>query len=248
MKKFAFIPARYQSSRFPGKPLTLIAGKPMIQRVYERAVACPQLTDVYVATDDKRISDCVSEFGGKAIMTDASHSSGTDRIAQSALTVGLEQDDIIVNIQGDQPIFDPAIVSQLIEPLEEDRTISMTTLKHRIQDQSNVQNPNHVKVVTDRQGFALYFSRHPIPYYRDSRGPVEHFKHLGFYGFRMRFLIQFTRLSEGVLESAEKLEQLRVLEHGFKIKVVETAFDSVEVDVPEDVARVEEVLKRKSND
>jgi 3-deoxy-manno-octulosonate cytidylyltransferase (CMP-KDO synthetase) len=243
MKKCAFIPARYQSSRFPGKPLAQIAGKPMIQRVYERAVACPQLSDVYVATDDQRISDCVKEFGGKAIMTDTSHRSGTDRIAQASLMIGLEQEDIIVNIQGDQPVFDPVVVSQLIEPLEEDREISMTTLKYRISDHRNVQNPNHVKVVTDRQGFALYFSRHPIPYYRDSGISDTHFKHLGFYAFRMDFLLRFTRLQEGDLESAEKLEQLRALEHGFRIKVVETSFDSVEVDVPEDVAGVEEALK-----
>jgi 3-deoxy-manno-octulosonate cytidylyltransferase (CMP-KDO synthetase) len=243
MKKCAFIPARYQSSRFPGKPLAQIAGKPMIQRVYERAVACPQLSDVYVATDDERILDCVKEFGGKAIMTDTSHRSGTDRIAQASLMIGLEQEDIIVNIQGDQPVFDPVVVSQLIEPLEEDREISMTTLKYRISDHRNVQNPNHVKVVTDRQGFALYFSRHPIPYYRDSGISDTHFKHLGFYAFRMDFLLRFTRLQEGSLESAEKLEQLRALEHGFRIKVVETSFDSVEVDVPEDVAGVEEALK-----
>ncbi len=248
MKKCAFIPARYQSSRFPGKPLAQIAGKPMIQRVYERAVACPQLSDVYVATDDERISDCVKEFGGKAIMTDKSHRSGTDRIAQASLMIGLEQEDIIVNIQGDQPVFDPVVVSQLIEPLEEDREISMTTLKHRISDPSNVRNPNHVKVVTDSQGFALYFSRHPIPYYRDSGTSDTHFKHLGFYGFRMGFLLQFTRLQEGVLESAEKLEQLRALEHGFRIKVVETSFDSVEVDAPEDVARVEYVLRLETDE
>lgn len=248
MKKYAFIPARYDSSRFPGKPLALIAGKPMIQRVYERAVACPQLSDVYVATDDERIFACVRDFGGKAVMTEKSHRSGTDRIAQAALVTGLAQEDIIVNIQGDQPIFDPAIVPQLVEPLEQDRGISMTTLKHRISDEDSVQNPNHVKVVTDRKGFALYFSRHAIPYLRDSRAAVERFKHLGFYGFRMEFLLEFTRLSDGVLESAERLEQLRVLEHGFKIKVVETSYDSVEVDVPEDISRVEALLNLGSID
>jgi len=245
MEKFAFIPARYQSSRFSGKPLTPIAGKPMIQHVYERAIACHDLSDVYVATDDERISDCVREFGGKAIMTEKSHNSGTDRIAQAALMVGLENDDIIVNIQGDQPVFDSAVISQLIGPLEEDTDISMTTLKCRIPDGSDFRNPNHVKVVTDTNGFALYFSRYPIPYFREYESSGVLYKHLGFYGFRMGFLLQFTRLSEGVLESAEKLEQLRALENGFKIKVVETSFDSVEVDVSEDVARVEEVLKRQ---
>ena len=246
MKKYAFIPARYQSTRFPGKPLTLIADKPMIQRVYERAVACPELSDVFVATDDERILAAVEGFGGKVIMTGKSHVSGTDRIAEAAQMIGLEYDDIIINIQGDQPIFDPDVVSQMIEPLENDRGVSMSTLKHRIADQDSITNPNHVKVVTDSDGFALYFSRHPIPYSRDSESFVQYYKHLGFYGYRMEFLIQFTRLAEGFLESAEKLEQLRALEHGFKIKVVETAFDSVEVDVPEDVKRVEEII-RKSN-
>ena len=247
MKKCAFIPARYQSSRFPGKPLALIAGTPMIQRVYERAIACPELSDVFVATDDERILSAVERFGGKVIMTGKSHASGTDRIAEAAQMIGLEHDDIIINIQGDQPIFDPDVVSQMIEPLENDRGISMSTLKHRITEQGNITNPNHVKVVTDNQGFALYFSRHPIPYTRDADSSGEHYKHLGFYGYRMEFLIQFTRLPEGMLESAEKLEQLRALEHGFKIKVVETSFDSVEVDVPEDVKRVEEIIQSMSD-
>ncbi len=246
MKKYAFIPARYQSSRFPGKPLALIAGKPMIQRVYERTVSCRQLSEVYVATDDERILDCVMEFGGNAIMTEKSHRSGTDRIAQAALIVGLNYDDIVVNIQGDQPIFDPVIVTQLIMPFEGEQNIFMTTLKHRISDENDIQNPNHVKVVTDNEGFALYFSRHPIPYLRGSDSSIDYYKHLGFYGFRMEFLMRFTRLSEGLLESSEKLEQLRALEHGFKIKVVETSFNSIEVDVPEDVKRVEEVLDTRT--
>jgi 3-deoxy-manno-octulosonate cytidylyltransferase (CMP-KDO synthetase) len=243
MKKCAFIPARYQSSRFPGKPLALIAGKPMIQRVYERAIACPELSDVFVATDDERILAAVEGFGGKVIMTGKSHTSGTDRIAEAAQMIGLQHDDIIINIQGDQPVFDPDVVSQMIDPLENDEGISMSTLKHRITEQDNITNPNHVKVVTDNQGFALYFSRHPIPYRRDADSSGEHYKHLGFYGYRMEFLLQFTRLPEGMLESAEKLEQLRALEHGFKIKVVETSFDSVEVDVPEDVKKVEEIIQ-----
>jgi 3-deoxy-manno-octulosonate cytidylyltransferase (CMP-KDO synthetase) len=246
MKKYAFIPARYQSSRFPGKPLAVIADELMIQRVYERAEACPELSDVFVATDDERILAAVKGFGGKVIMTAKSHASGTDRIAEAAQMIGLEYEDIIVNIQGDQPVFDPDVVSQMIEPLQNDQGIFMSTLKHRITEKGSITNPNHVKVVTDSNGFALYFSRHPIPYCRDSESSVHYYKHLGFYGYRMEFLIQFTRLSEGVLESAEKLEQLRALEHGFKIKVVETAFDSVEVDVPDDVNRVEKII-RESN-
>ena len=245
MKIFAFIPAGYQSTRFPGKPLARIAGKPMIQHVYERAISCPELSDVYVATDDERISTYVHEFGGKAVMTEKTHRSGTDRISEAARKMGLEREDLIVNIQGDQPVFHSSIVSRLVKPLVEDRSIPMTTLKYRITDENDVQNPNYVKVITDRQGFALYFSRSPIPFYRDDKSKKVHYKHLGFYGFRMDFLIQFTRLSEGMLESAEKLEQLRALEYGFKIKVLETPFDSIEVDVPGDIKKVEEILCRQ---
>ena len=245
MKIFAFIPARYQSTRFPGKPLALIGRKPMIQHVYERAMSCLEISEVYVATDDERISACVIEFGGKVVMTDQTHRSGTDRICEAATKIGLNTEDLIVNIQGDQPIFHPSIVSQLIKPFVEDRSIPMTTVKWKITDPDDIRNPNHVKVVTDRQGFALYFSRYPLPFFRDSESRQIHYKHLGFYGFRMAFLLKFTRLSQGALEAAEKLEQLRALEHGFKIKVVETPFNSIEVDVPEDVEEVEEVLGEK---
>lgn len=241
MKIFAFIPARYQSTRFPGKPLSLIAGKPMIQHVYERAVLCPELSEVYVTTDDERISDCVYGFGGKVVMTKKDHQSGTDRISEAALKTGLEKQDIIVNIQGDQPLFDPTVITLLVKPLVDDESIHMTTLKWKITDDSHIRNPNHVKVVTDNQGFAIYFSRCPIPYFRDT-GSGTYYKHLGFYGYRMEFLTRYTRLSHGKLESAEKLEQLRALEHGFKIKVMETPFNSVEVDVPEDIETVEKIL------
>jgi 3-deoxy-manno-octulosonate cytidylyltransferase (CMP-KDO synthetase) len=242
MKIFAFIPARYQSTRFPGKPLSLIAGKPMIQHVYERAVLCPELSEVYVATDDERISDCVYGFEGKVVMTKKAHQSGTDRISEAALKIGLEKQDIIVNIQGDQPLFDPTVINLLVKPLVDDESIHMTTLKWKINDDSHVRNPNHVKVVTDNQGFALYFSRCPIPYFRDT-GSGTYYKHLGFYGYRMEFLTRFTGLSQGKLECAEKLEQLRALEHGFKIKVMETPFNSAEVDVPEDIETVEKILQ-----
>jgi 3-deoxy-manno-octulosonate cytidylyltransferase (CMP-KDO synthetase) len=242
MKIFAFIPARYHSTRFPGKPLALIAGKPMIQHVYERAVLCPELSQIYVATDDERISDCVSGFGGKVVMTKKVHQSGTDRISEAALKTGLGKQDIIVNIQGDQPLFDPSVITLLVKPLVEDESIHMSTLKWKITEDSHVRNPNHVKVVTDNQGLAIYFSRCPIPYFRDT-GSGTYYKHLGFYGYRMEFLTRFTRLSQGKLESAEKLEQLRALEHGFKIKVMETPFNSIEVDVPEDVETVEKIIR-----
>jgi len=243
MKIFGFIPARFGSTRFQGKPLAQIAGKPMIQHVYERALLCPELSAVYVATDDQRIEACVNGFGGKSVMTRKEHLSGTDRIAEAAVIVGLDDETIIVNIQGDQPAFHPSAISQLVRPLLEDRAVMMSTLKYKMTDPDEVENPNHVKVVTDREGFALYFSRFPIPFFRGAGSATVHYKHLGFYAFRMKFLLHFTRLSEGILESAEKLEQLRALEHGFKIKVVETPYDSVEVDVAEDKERVEAMLR-----
>lgn len=243
MKITAFIPARYQSSRFPGKPLALISGRPMIEHTYERALSCPELSAVYVATDDERIADCVHQFGGKALVTATTHRSGTDRIAEAALKVGLEGEDLVVNIQGDQPSFHPSVVTDLVKPLIEDRTLPMSTLKYRMKGIEDIQNPNHVKVVTDRKGFAIYFSRYPIPFCRDEGPDGVHFKHLGFYCFRMDFLMQFTSLHEGALESLEKLEQLRALEYGYKIKVLETMQDSVEVDVPEDVKEIEKILR-----
>jgi 3-deoxy-manno-octulosonate cytidylyltransferase (CMP-KDO synthetase) len=214
----------------------------MIQHVYERAVACPEISEVCVATDDTRISACILEFGGRAVMTDAKHRSGTDRICEAADKMGVTKQDLVVNIQGDQPLFHPSTVSRLVTPLVEDRSIPMTTLKWKIVDEKDSENPNHVKVVTDKADFALYFSRYPLPYSRDKTSKQTFYKHLGFYGFRMEFLLQFTRLPEGDLEAAEKLEQLRALEHGFRIKVVETPFNSLEVDVPEDIKKVEEIL------
>ncbi len=243
MNIYAFIPARYQSSRFPGKPLAMIAGKPMIQHTYERALACPDLSAVYVATDDDRILECVKGFGGKALMTRGDHVSGTDRIAEAAQKIGVEDQDLVVNIQGDQPAFQPAVVSAMIAPLVADETIPMSTLKCRIRDENDVTNPNHVKVVTDNRGFALYFSRCPIPFCRDANPDRVHYKHLGFYCFRMNFLLKFTALPEGKLESLEKLEQLRALENGYRISVPESMYDSIEVDVPDDVGAIEECLK-----
>ncbi len=165
MATYAFIPARYQSSRFPGKPLALIAGKPMIQRVYECALSCPELSEIFVATDDKRIFSCVRDFGGKAIMTRKGHNSGTDRITEAAQTIGLNDQDLVVNIQGDQPVFDPSFISALVKPLMEDMSIHIATLKHKFEYEDDVKNRNHVKVVVDGKGFALYFSRSPIPFF-----------------------------------------------------------------------------------
>ena len=242
MKVIIFIPSRYDSKRFPGKPLALIRGKPMIEHVYLRAMSCPEISDVVVATDDKRILKCVQDFGGKAVITEKKHPTGTDRIAEASAKMNLDSDDVVVNIQGDQPLFNPSAITQLISPLKEDAHIPMSTLKYRITDESEIENPNHVKVVTDGEGFALFFSRSPVPFFRNATSDRIYYKHLGFYAYRKGFLEKFGALPVGDLESSEKLEQLRVLEHGFKIKVVETRFDSIEVDTPDDIKRVEELM------
>ncbi len=246
MNIIAFIPSRYDSTRFPGKPLAPIAGEPMIRHVCRCAASCPDISEVYVTTDDERIFKCVDNFGGKAVMTAKEHPSGTDRIAEAAQKLGLSKDDLIVNIQGDQPVFDPGIISEMIAPLVKDGDIPMSTLKYRITDRNEIENINIVKVVTDNDGFALYFSRYPIPFNRDPESSVVHYKHLGLYAYRRGFLAEFSRLPIGRLEAAEKLEQLRALENGFKIKVVETASDSVEVDTPADIKKVEGLIKRSS--
>jgi 3-deoxy-manno-octulosonate cytidylyltransferase (CMP-KDO synthetase) len=242
MRIYAFIPARYGSSRYLGKPMEDIAGKPMIQRVYERAISYPELTEVVVATDNEQILTCVYEFGGKAVMTEKTHRTGTDRVCEAAQKLRLEKEDIVINIQGDQPNFHPTHIKQLVDPLLEDRSIPMTTLKWQFPDESEIKTPKDVMVVTDNEGFAIYFSRCHIPFFRDAKSEKVYYKHLGLYGYRMDFLTQFARLPEGVLESAEKLEQLRALEYGFKIKVAESPFDSYEVDYREDVETVEKMI------
>jgi 3-deoxy-manno-octulosonate cytidylyltransferase (CMP-KDO synthetase) len=244
MRIVAIIPARYASTRFPGKPLALISGKPMVEHVYSSASACDEISGVYVATDDNRIYDLVVGFGGKALMTGSGHTSGTDRIAEAADKISLDEEDIIVNVQGDQPLFPPSVLADMVAPFYDDEGLSMSTLMYRIRNSEEITNPNHVKVVTDARGFALYFSRHPIPFYREQGQEAVHFKHLGFYAYRKSFLKIFTSLPEGRLEAAEKLEQLRALENGFRIRVVETTHDSPEVDTPEDIARVEVLIEQ----
>ncbi|MBW1765780.1 MAG: 3-deoxy-manno-octulosonate cytidylyltransferase [Deltaproteobacteria bacterium] len=246
MKIIALIPVRYDSTRFPGKALALIAGRPMIQHVHQCAVSCLEFSDVFIATDDERIFQCVHDFGGKAIMTKKEHPSGTDRIAEAIQKFDLDRDDLIVNIQGDQPIFQPSVIPHMLNPLLENRDIPMSTLKYKFTDESESENTNYVKVVTDKNGFALFFSRSPIPFFRNSKSVRTYYKHLGFYCYRMDFLTKFAALPVGRLESAEKLEQLRALEYGFRIKVAESPFDSIEVDTPEDIKKVEELMARSN--
>ena len=243
MKIVAIIPSRYGSTRFDGKPLALIAGKPMIRLVYERAIQAEKISDVFVATDDQRIYDAVLAFGGKAVMTSAENRSGTDRVAEAAERIGLNPDDIVVNVQGDQPLFNPVCIDELVEPFFVDPDLGMSTLAFKIIDKDEITNPKDVKVTFDRAGFALYFSRSPIPCSRDFSNHFDTYKHLGFYAYTRRFLEIFRNLPEGGLEMIEKLEQLRALEYGHKIKVVVTGYDSPEVDLPGDIAKVEQIIE-----
>jgi 3-deoxy-manno-octulosonate cytidylyltransferase (CMP-KDO synthetase) len=242
------IPARYSSSRFEGKPLADIAGKPMIQHVYERVLRSKSVSHVAVATDDERILRAVEKFGGKAIQTSVRHRSGTDRIAEAVQSLNLSDSDIVVNIQGDQPLFEPSQIDEVVAPLLADPLLNFCTLIYRIRREEEIDHPNAVKVVFDRDHFALYFSRATIPYVRDENDDVSYYKHHGIYSYRKGFLMTFTGLPEGALEKLEALEQLRALENGYRIKVVETEHDSVEVDTPEELKRVEEILASEALD
>ncbi len=244
-KVVAIIPARYHSNRFEGKPLAMIMDKPMIQHVYERAQAVDLLSEVAVATDDDRISDCVNGFGGRVVMTSPDHVSGTDRLAEAATLLEINEQDVVVNIQGDQPLFDQAVVEQVARPLLDDPALPMSTLIYKIVREEEIDDPNHVKTVFDRNGMALYFSRASIPFQRNPEEQVAptYYKHLGFYAYRKGFLHTFVGLPEGEWERFEKLEQLRALEYGYRIKVILTELDSIEVDTPRDLERVEEMFK-----
>lgn len=250
------IPARYHSTRFEGKPLANIAGKPMIEWTYYQAKKVKILERVIVATDDERIFRTVKDFGGEVRLTSGKHKSGTDRIAEVASKINLPKDGIVVNIQGDEPLIEPAMITQLVKPLLKDKELNMTTMSYRIRKKEEIDNHNIVKVVTDRKGYALYFSRSLIPY-TDSWSKAPHlyklggktgksnfFKHLGLYAYRKNFLLKFTRMSPTELEKRERLEQLRVLENGYRIKVIESKSDPVEVDTPEDISKVLQELKK----
>jgi len=243
MRVICIIPARYESTRFPGKPLADLCGKPMIQHVYDRVLKAKTVSYVAVATDDERIFEAVQRFGGQAIMTSERHRSGTDRIAEAVSKLDLSDTDVVVNIQGDQPIFEPAQIDEVAKPLLDDLTIPMSTLIYKIARKKEITHPNAVKVVFDKDHFAVYFSRATIPYVRDKGSKVSYYKHHGIYAYRSSFLGTFTRLSEGVLERQEALEQLRAIEHGYRIKVVETLYDSVEVDTPQELKRVRCLIK-----
>ena len=242
-KVVVVIPARYGSTRLPGKPLVSLAGQPMIQRVYERAKAAEMVHEVIVATDDDRIMNAVKAFGGQARMTRPDHRTGTERVAEVAAHV---EGDVFVNVQGDEPLLDPAAVDTAVEALLEDEQTAVSTVATPIKSTADIMDPNVVKVVLDFDSNALYFSRAPIPWVRDRDAPVhaQHMKHLGLYAFRRAALLDFATLPLGDLERVEQLEQLRWMENGYKIRVAETSHDSVSVDVPEDVARVDELIRK----
>jgi len=239
------IPSRYESSRFPGKPLADLCGKPMIQHVYERVSRAKAVPYVAVATDDDRIFKAVTKFGGNAIMTSTAHRSGTDRIAEAVKSLKLSADAVVVNIQGDQPIFEPVQVDEVIAPLIGNSAIVMSTLIYKIVLDEEITHPHAVKVAFDKDCFALYFSRATIPYVRDAKLKADYYKHHGIYAYRRDFLDTFTKLPEGKLEKLEALEQLRALEHGYKIKVVITLYDSVEVDNQQELEKVRQIILAK---
>jgi 3-deoxy-manno-octulosonate cytidylyltransferase (CMP-KDO synthetase) len=240
------IPARYGSSRLPGKALAPILGKPMIQRVYERSAQATVLDAMVVATDDERIVRAVEAFGGHAVMTSPDHPSGTDRLAEAASTM---EADIIVNIQGDQPFIDPVMIDEVTRPLIDDPSLGMATLMHPIPKPQDLQDPGVVKVVVDRSGMALYFSRSLVPY---PHKPVPHavYEHVGLYVYRRNVLLELARLEPTTLERVESLEQLRWLEHGYRLRVIEThcgdnEFSGFSVDTEADRVRAEAMLRER---
>ena len=266
MKFIAIIPARYASTRFPGKPLAMLGGKPVIQRVYEQAVAV--LGEAYVATDDDRILSCVESFGGKANMTRTDHKSGTDRIEEAVEKISRcevrgarcedssryevrgarYEDSVIINVQGDEPFIQRSQIETLCRQFD-DPTTQIATLGKRFESMEAVENPNSPKIVTDVNGFALYFSRSVIPFVRgvdrtEWFGRFPFLKHLGIYAYRREVLREITKLPQSPLEIAESLEQLRWLQNGYRIRVGETNVETVGIDTPEDLERAEEFLAK----
>ena len=242
-RSIVVIPARYASSRFPGKALAQIAGRTMIEHVYRRATESARVSAVLVATDDRRVADAVQAFGGEVRMTRAAHRSGTERLAEVAESLTC---DLVVNVQGDEPLIDPRMIDEAIAPLAADATLPMGTLRRAITDPAELASPHVVKVVVDCHDRALYFSRATIPARREPGAATfaRTFKHIGLYVYRREFLLTLAALPPTPLEQAELLEQLRALEHGYRVVAVETTFDSIGVDTPDDLERVRAVVER----
>ncbi|OGL39895.1 MAG: 3-deoxy-manno-octulosonate cytidylyltransferase [Candidatus Schekmanbacteria bacterium GWA2_38_11] len=240
MKSSVIIPVRYESTRFQGKPLAKIKGKTMIQHVYERASKSREADKIIVATDDERIYKEVKNFGGEVKMTSKAHASGTDRVAEVAKDL---ECNFIVNLQGDEPLIDPSLIDDSLSFLKGNKEIKVCTFKKHISDHDQIHDPNVVKVVVDGNGFAIYFSRFPIPFPKgEKEEKISYYKHIGLYTFEREFLLEFSNLPPSPLEKAEGLEQLRILENGYKIKVLDTEYDPISVDIPDDIKRVEEAM------
>ncbi len=242
MKVTAIIPCRLESKRFPNKPLTMIMGKTMVERVYTQAAKSDLIDSVCVATDSERIFAEVEKFGGKAVMTSNNCRSGTDRVAESARKLGLAGHDVIVNIQGDQPVLHPECLNDLVQPFLRIPELKMSTLAYALEEEKEIADPNNVKVVFADDGYALYFSRSKIPYDRDKQKKFHYYKHLGIYAYSYSFLQEFSSLEKSALEGIESLEQLRVLENGHRIMVSVTEYDSPSVDDPADLGKINEIL------
>lgn len=241
MKAVGIIPARFESSRFPGKVLVDISGKTMLQRVWERAKSASSLEKVIIACDDQRIMKVAGDFGAEVVMTSKHHNSGTDRITEIVNPLDV---DVVVNIQADEPLIHPSMINAIVEIFKTDSSVQISTLVRKITNKEELFNPNVVKVVVDKNNFALYFSRAAIPHLAANSDvkDVIYYKHIGLYAYTKDFLFIFKKLPSSTLESIEKLEQLRILENGYKIKVAETKFDTIGVDKPEDLIKVKEHL------
>ena len=239
MKFLEVIPSRYASTRLEGKPLKDICGHTMIEWVYKRT-KLSNLDEVVVATDDERIYKEVERFGGKAILTSKEHENGTSRIAE--VCTKYEDYDVIVNVQGDEPLIEPEMINSIINSFKEDDTISMSTLKYKIDTMEEIENPNYVKVITDKKGYALYFSRSVIPYPR-KLDIQNYYKHVGIYGYKRDFVVEYAKMEPTPLELSESLEQLRALENGYRIKVMETPYKIIGVDTQEELEKVREYIK-----
>jgi 3-deoxy-manno-octulosonate cytidylyltransferase (CMP-KDO synthetase) len=243
-KIVGIIPARWASTRFPGKPLHSITGKPLLQHVWERCRRAKALDSVIIATDDMRIAEAAFAWGAEVSLTSPRHASGTDRIAEVAAKLrGVSH---LINIQGDEPLVEPKLLNQLARRMQRDPQIEMITAVHPFSDPADAQSPHQVKAVLDRKGHAIYFSRYAIPYSRDTTAPIQYFRHQGIYGYRRDFLLRFVRWKPAPLEKAEALEQLRALENGVKIHVVVTASGSPGVDTPDDARAIERQLRAAS--
>jgi 3-deoxy-manno-octulosonate cytidylyltransferase (CMP-KDO synthetase) len=246
MKTAVVIPARYASSRFPGKPLFLINGKPLILHVVSKVSKCKGVNCVAVATDDKRIFDTVKAAGFNVFMTPATLKSGTDRVAYVANKY-LKNYNVFINVQGDEPLIDKKLVEKMVEEFKNNRKLEYLTVAYKMKPTDDVSNPNTVKVIFDKNKYALYFSRYPIPFVRDekNKNKADYYKHIGVYGYTKKFVCEFTKSKQTKLEICESLEQLRALEQGKKIKIIISDKDLQDINVIEDVAKVKKALKNK---